>query len=94
MMKLFEYYDYISLTDVRFLFVARIKFAKTYSKYLFDKEYLNLEIEEKFYLTYYIFCLNFIKSYDEFQKESNYKIIRKNVNRKNGYFERKIKQYS
>jgi len=79
MMRLFEYYEYICFTILRFLFVKKIKLAKLYVKQFFNKNYEDLNQNERFYITYYIFNLNFVKSYDEFQKESNYKVIKKIV---------------
>jgi len=78
MTKILSYYDYIILKDPRFLFVSRIKFATLYSDYFFfKKSYKELNKMERFYLTYYIFNIDFIKSYNEFQSESNYKIMKK-----------------
>jgi len=65
------------LNEKRFLFVARIKFAKKYCIFFFDKDYKDLTIQERFYLTYYIFSKDIIKSYTEFQAESNFNIFKK-----------------
>jgi len=61
----------------RFIFVSRIKFAKYYSSIFFQKEYIQLERSEKFYLTNYIFYKDIKRSYINFQNESGYKIFNK-----------------
>jgi len=65
------------IQNKRFLFVARIKFAKYYSEYFFNLKYQQLKRCEKFYLTYFIFCKDIKKSYIDFQNESNYQIFKK-----------------
>jgi len=43
MVNLFKHYEYILLKNKRFLFVARIKFAKKYCNKIFNKNYNELK---------------------------------------------------
>jgi len=64
MCKILSNYDYIFLNEPRFIFVARNKFAKKYSLFIFKKDYSLLTIQEKFFLTYFIFTRNIKKIFN------------------------------
>jgi len=50
---------------------------KKYSNYIFNKNHDKLNIDEKFFLTYFIFTLDLKQAIFEFQYESKYKIFNK-----------------
>jgi len=77
LLNLLKHYEYIYLKNKRFLFVARVKFAKKYTKEIFNKEYNELNIYERIVITYFIFCKSVTQSYFCFQSESNYNIFKK-----------------
>jgi len=72
---IYSFYDYISLKEPRFMFRYRNEFAKRNSFKIFQREYNNLNLKEKFYITYAIIQPNIIKAYKEFIYESNFKNI-------------------
>jgi len=77
MCELFKYYNYISLHQRRFMFVARNKFGNKYSTFFFKKQFKELNSVEKMYICYYIFCFDLEKCYHDFQYESNFNVFKK-----------------
>jgi len=50
---------------------------KKYCKYLFDKEHTSLTIDEKFFITYFIFSVDIKQAIFEFQYETKFRIFSK-----------------
>jgi len=76
MLNLLENYNYISLYNRRFMFVARNKFYNKY-KNMFEKYFTNDTFINKMYLCYYIFNQDIEICFKDFQYESGFNTIRK-----------------
>jgi len=76
MLDLIKYYNYISLYNRRFMFVARNKFYNKYknsfAKFFVDDIFIN-----KMYLCYFIFNQDIQECFHYFQYESGFNTVRK-----------------